>query len=306
MSDDRRQTENPPKRGAGDRGRAGKNRARLTIVVVAVMWSTAGFLAQAPVFEGWCDPALRGTVQAFWRSLFAAAVLIPFVRRPRWDIRLIPMTLCFAAMTVLYLSAVNLTTAANAIWLQATAPAWVFLVSVFWFREAATGRDWRLLIFCMLGVGAILSFEIVGDEMPGVVCGLVSGITFAGIMLMLRRLREHDSGWLIALNHVVTAVVLLPIVIWRGEWPTAPQWPYLIALGVFQLGIPYLLFARSVKAIPSHEASCIALLEPILVPVWVYLAWGNLPAWWTVVGGSLILAGLLIRYVPRGGRGRVK
>ncbi len=273
------------------------------IVVAAIMWSTAGFLVKAPVFDGWCDPFWRGTVEAFWRSLFAAVVLIPFVRRPRWDVRLIPMTICFAAMTALYLSAVNLTTAANAIWLQATAPAWVFLVGVFWYREAAIARDWRLLFLCMLGVGTILAFEMVGDQLPGVFCGLLSGVTFAAVMLMLRQLRLQDAGWLIALNHIVTAVLLLPVVIWQGEWPTAPQWPYLIALGVLQMGIPYVFFARSVRVIPSHEASCIALLEPVLVPVWVVLAWGweYTPRWWTILGGSLILAGLLLRYLPRGG-----
>jgi DME family drug/metabolite transporter len=301
MDDRQLESATPPDEGAPQHDPANKNRARLTIVVVAVMWSSAGFLAQAPVFKDWCDPFWRGTVQAFWRSLFAAAVLIPFVRRPRWDVRLIPMMLCFAAMTTLYLSAINLTTAANAIWLQATAPAWVFLVGVFWYREAAIARDWRLLLLCMLGIGMILAFEIVGDQLPGVSCGLLSGVTFAGIMLLLRRLREYDSGWLIALNHIATAIILLPLVIWQGEWPTAPQWPYLIALGVFQLGIPYLLFARSVRVVPSHEASCIALLEPVLVPVWVFLAWGYMPRWWTILGGSLILAGLLLRYLPRGG-----
>lgn len=270
----------------------------MLIVVAALMWSTAGFLARAPAFDGWCDATWLGTLQAFWRSLFAAAVLVPFVRRPRWDLRLVPMTLIFAAMNVLYLSALNLTTPANAIWLQATAPVWVFLASVFWFREKASRRDWWLLLLSMCGVAMILYHEIGGNEMVGVACGLLSGVTFAAVMLFLRRLRAEDPAWLIALNHSVTAIILFPVILWFGVWPTAVQLPFLVALGALQMGIPYVLFARGVRVIASHEASCIALLEPVLLPVWVLAAWGKAPNWWTVVGGALILTGLLVRYLP--------
>jgi drug/metabolite transporter (DMT)-like permease len=287
--------------GRDDAPRAGGSRkatGRLLIVLAALMWSTAGFLAQAEAFDEWGEPAWRGTLLAFWRSFFAAAVLIPFIRRPRWDVRLVPMSASFAAMTVLYLSAITLTTAANAIWLQATAPIWVFLVSVFWFRESAAARDVLLLLFGMLGVGIILWHEVQGEELPGVVCGLLSGVTFGVVMLSLRRLRNEDAVWLIALNHSVTALVLLPVVIWRGGWPEMSQWPYLIALGVIQMGIPYILFARGVRSVASHEASMIALLEPVLLPVWVVLVLGFVPAWWTIAGGVLILSGLLLRYLP--------
>jgi drug/metabolite transporter, DME family len=71
----------------------------------------------------------------------------------------------------------------------------------------------------------------------------------------------------------------------------------LAAFGLFQMGLPYLLFARGLRSVSSQEASLISLLEPVLVPVWVYLAWGDKPAWWTLGGGGLILTGLAIRYL---------
>src|SRR4051794_10354798 len=67
-------------------------------------------------------------------------------------------------------------------------------------------------------------------------------------------------------------------------------------LGIVQMGLPYVLFARGLKSIPGHEATGIGLAEPLLVPLWTYLAWGDEPAWWTLVGGGLILVGLAIRY----------
>jgi drug/metabolite transporter (DMT)-like permease len=71
---------------------------------------------------------------------------------------------------------------------------------------------------------------------------------------------------------------------------------FLAFFGMFQMGLPYILFARGLRSIPGHEATGIGLLEPILVPLWVFLAWGDKPAWWTLVGGGLILIGLAVRY----------
>lgn len=101
--------------------------------------------------------------------------------------------------------------------------------------------------------------------------------------------------------HFGTALIFLPAVVRIGIWPEETQFVYLAGFGIFQLGIPYLLFAKGVRSIPGHEASAIALLEPILVPVWVFLAWRNspdyqAPQWWTFVGGAMIMIGLILRY----------
>ena len=277
-----------------------RTRGRLLVATAALMWSTSGFFVKAPLFAGWPGPVL-----AFWRAVFASLVLLPMVRQPRWSLRLVPMVASFAAMNWFYLSAMVGTEAANAIWLQYTAPVWVFLVSAFVFREPVEKSDWSLLFFSGAGVALIVAFEFQGESLRGVIYGLTSGLFFAGIALSLRWLRDLESAWLVALNHLATAVLFSPYLIrYPSCWPTGGQWIFLAALGVFQLGLPYLLFARGLKSVPSHEASGIALIEPLLVPVWVFLAWRNAdnytpPRWWTVVGATLILAGLLIRYARR-------
>ena len=102
---------------------------RLLILVAAVMWSTSGFFAKSPFFMDWPlqldGMPVRGPLLAFWRSVFATIVLLPFVRRPRWTPKLIPMVLAYAVMNYTFLNAMTLTTEANAIWLQHTAPVWV-------------------------------------------------------------------------------------------------------------------------------------------------------------------------------------
>jgi drug/metabolite transporter (DMT)-like permease len=223
-------------------------------------------------------------------------VLWPLVRRPQWSWKLIPATATFAAMNYAFLTAMATGSAANAIWLQLTAPVWVLIVGVFVFGERAVGRDWLLILFAAAGVAVILFYESRGESLDAVLWGLASGVFYAGVVLSLRQLRHMESAWLVALNHLVTAIVLAPLAFSTDHFPTGVQWLLLGGLGILQMALPYVLFARGLKTIPGHEATGIGLIEPLLVPLWVYLAWGDEPAWWTLVGGGLILSGLVIRY----------
>jgi len=273
--------------------------ARLLVVVAALLWSTSGLFARAPVFDDW--PALqRGPLFAFWRALFAALALAPFVRRPRFHRLLIPLGICFTLMNVSFLSALVLTTPANAIWLQAAAPWWVFLFSVVVFREGLVRRDLVPLSFGMAGIGTILVCEMLhhpGESLTGIGCGVVSGVCFGAVVFLLGRLNEENACWLVALNHVVVAAVMLPWVIHVDLWPTPAQLGVLAVFGALQMGLPYLLMFLALRSIRAQEAVLIGLIEPVVMPLWTYLVWQVAADWWTIVGGSLILAGLVLRYV---------
>lgn len=279
-------------------------RGRLLIITAAVMWSTSGFFAKAPIFDDWPQDS-RGVLLAFWRALFAALVLIFMVRRIEWTWKLVPMVLTFALMNWTYLTGMVYCESTLAIWLQYTAPAWVFLISWLWFRDRPVRRDWLLLGFASTGVIVILQAELFGASPIGVRYGLASGVFFAGVIVMLRTLKDYDAAWVVFLNHAVTAILLFPVLIHHGTYPSGSQWFYLASFGMLQIGIPYLLFARGLNSVSSHEASGLTLLEPLLVPLWVFLAWHNAPdyeppAWTTILGGGLILTGLLLRYWKRG------
>ncbi len=273
---------------------SGKLSGRLFMVAAAVLWSTGGFFAKAPVFDVWPDAA-RGPLMAFWRSVFAAMVLLPLVRRPRWRPGLLSLGVVFPAMNVTYLSAIAMTTAANAIWLQSTAPWWVFLISVLILRQPIVRRELVPLAFAVLGVGTILACEVYGQRQAGVLLGVLSGIFFAMVVILLQHMREEDAAWLTAICHGLTAAVLLPWICFYGVWPTPAQLAVLAAFGALQMAIPYILLNRALRSIGSQEAVLICLLEPVLNPILV-LIWGERPAWWTVAGGAFILLGLLLRY----------
>ncbi len=272
---------------------------RCCVLGAALLWSSSGLFAKTHLFDVWPEET-RGVILGFWRAAFAALVLVPTIRRPTWRLMLIPLTVCFAVMNASFLSAMSLGTAANAIWLQATSPWWVFLLSVILFREPIVRRDLIPLVFGVLGVGTILSFELRGQAGVGALCGLVAGVSYAGVVVLMRQLSREDSPWLVALNHFVAAVVLFPWVVWLGQWPSPVQLVVLGCFGVVQMALPYLLMVRALRSISSQEAVAIGMLEPILIPVWAYLVRGEVPAWWTIVGAASILVGLFLRYVVWG------
>ena len=106
------------------------------------------------------------------------------------------------------------------------------------------------------------------------------------------------GSFVAAANHLATAVLLLPFVsVGSAPFPLGMQWLFLAGFGILQMAVPYVLFAHSLKRIAGHEATGIGLIEPLLVPLWAYLAWGDRPAWWTMAGGGFILAGLAARYL---------
>jgi drug/metabolite transporter (DMT)-like permease len=208
------------------------------------------------------------------------------------------MTGSYAVMNVSYLSALVLTTAANAIWLQATAPLWVFLFLLVGWKYRPLGTDWFLIACVAVGVGWILAFELPGAERVGVGLGLLSGMSYGGVLLCLRWLRGENAAWLIAVNQFVAMLAVLPLIMWRDAWlwPDARQLLILAAFGFVQMALPYLLVARGLRAISSLEASGISLLEPVLMPLWVLLVHSERPAQATVVGATWIFVGLAWKY----------
>ena len=140
-------------------------------------------------------------------------------------------------------------------------------------------------------------FEIQGTARFGVACGLAAGVSYAGVVVCMRQLRGENSPWLVALNHGVAALMLLPWMAGWGEWPTPLQFAALAGFGILQMAVPYLLLIRGLRAVSSQEAVAIGMVEPILIPVWAFLIRGEVPALWTFAGAGLILTGLVLRYV---------
>jgi drug/metabolite transporter, DME family len=283
--------------GPPDSSRRSRRLGRLCVLAAALCWSLSGVVTKA------LD--LGPLPIAFYRSLFAGLALLPLVPRGGWEFRLalVPLGLVFGAMIGLYISAVIATTAANAIYLQYTATFWMIPLSAWLLGERPDGRSVAGIALGMVGIAVIVARGYNGrpNEGLGVAFGLASGLAYACVAVGIRGLRDLHPIWLSAVANLGGALAL-------GAWiiattggipvPTSATMAALVGFGVIQMALPYALFARGLREIGAVEAGLIALIEPLVNPVWVALAHGERPAPATLFGGSFLLAGLACRFWP--------
>jgi len=265
-------------------------RGRLLVLGAALLWSLAG------VFIKFLD--LPPLTIVFYRSLFAALIFTPFLRRSHRQMSapIAVSALTYTAAISAFVSANKLTTAANAIVLQYTAPVFVFLFSRLVLGEKISRLNGFALAVSMVGV-AMISLDSAGEpEMAGILLAILSGMMFAAYMINLRRTQSLSPVYLTWINNVACALLLLWLV--KSQLALSPDEILILAvMGAVQLGLPYFIFSKGLQTISLQEASLIALIEPVLNPLWVALVVGEIPSSATIAGGVMILVGLGVRYV---------
>ncbi len=276
-------------------------------------------LLREPLGFGLNDPALTPLQIAFYRGLFGGLAVLALVRYKEITVRprMVWMVLAFTAMSGLYLSALGLGPAANAIFLQNTAPLWVFVFGVAVLGERSDSRGWQTALLGAAGAVVLVAGNWPNDLSPSerslqvlvLFMGLGSGFLYAVVVLSLRALSAHSPARLVALNLLGTAMGLgLFVLVSQGAsgfaaWATAPsakQVAVLAAFGAVQMALPYWLFTRSLRTVSPMEAAIITLLEPLLNPLWAYLLTPDkdTPTVPMLCGGGLILSALVWEYVP--------
>jgi drug/metabolite transporter (DMT)-like permease len=257
-------------------------RPRLLLLAAAVLWSTAGAAIKLTALNAWQIAGGRSLVAAV-----AVALLVPASRvRPRPGVLAVAAT--NAVTVILFVLATKLTTAANAIFLQETAPLWVLLLAPVLLGERP-GRS-ELLSVPVYAAGLALFFldDLTAGQGAGKLAALGSGVAFGITIVGLRHLREEGPGALLW-GSVIAAAVTLPL--WgSGPAATVRDLGLLLFLGVFQLALAYVCFARGLAGVPAVEASLLILLEPVLNPIWTWLATRERPGPWALAGGAIVLA----------------
>ena len=244
----------------------------------------------------------------FFRCLFAALWLLPLVpgRKFPKPADLAVSIVLFALLLGLYVGATKATTAANAIFLQYTAPIYVIALSPWVLSERLRRADALPLAICLCGIAVLFLGNQGSGDAKGLWLGLGSGLFYGLFLLWLRRLRYADPIAVTFANCLGVAIILAPI---PGVWDVdAPNLGLLVLMGAVQFAIPYVVFTRGLRDVAAGEASLIALTEPVLNPIWVLILLGENPTQATLIGGAVILGGLVLRYAvlrPRDPEGRV-
>jgi len=263
---------------------------RLSLVLAAILWSLAG------VFIKFLS--LHPLTIVFYRSFFASAFFLSFRGRsasvPRYALLLAMISYTAAIST--FVAANKLTTAANAIVLQYTAPIFVFVLVRFLFHERIAGVNWMCLACGMSGILVIYLGSAGQPDAVGVVVALLSGAFFSFYMVSLRFLKAVHPGSLTFMMNLACWLILLPFV--GSELQVSlREFAILAVMGIIQLGIPYWLFSKGLETVALQEASLIVLIEPVLNPLWVAVIVGEIPSKATLTGGALIIVSLGVRYV---------
>ncbi len=275
-----------------------KTTARIQIIAAAVLFSTGGAAIKQCSFTSW--------QVAGFRSILAALLILvalPLARRG-WSIRGALVGSCFGATLVLFVLANKATTAANAIFLQDTAPLYVLLLGPLLLKEPIHRRD--LLFMAAVVVGLALFFlgvspatKIATNPFTGNVLAVISGITWALTIVGLRWLGRGKGESGAAVSAVVIGNLMafgaclyhsMPI-----ENHSIADWAVVTYLGVFQIGVAYILLTRGIAHVSALEATTLLLIEPVVSPFWAFLLHGEAPGTLALGGGILILGSTTLK-----------
>jgi len=263
-------------------------RAVLMLLATAILWSLGGLLIK---WVDWNPVAIAGM-----RSLIGAAVIALIFRKElrfTGSFEQIGAAVAYAGTVVLFVVANKLTTAANAILLQYTAPVYVALFGPWFLGERARGKDWLSLAVILLGMLLFFGDELSLEGYLGNGVALASGFCFAWLTLFLRRHRDESAISALVLGNLLAGLIGLPFMF--QSMPDATSWIGLLLLGVVQLGLPYVMYALALRHVRAIEGILIPMIEPVLNPLWVFLLLGETPGPLALLGGAIILGAVIFR-----------
>jgi drug/metabolite transporter (DMT)-like permease len=264
----------------------------------AILWSTGGLFIKAV--------SLDAFGVTMWRSLLAGIAIAIVMRVPPfapWHEGWITWAaaIAYAVMLLLFVSATKLTTAANAIFLQYTAPLYVLVLSAVFLRERATRLDIVTVVVALGGMALFFVGELEPSDLGGNICAITSGIAFAAFLVLLRLpgCSAEARPRAMVLGNALLVVVTLVVNVVRTEsgafTPGPPDILGLLWLGIVQIGLAYVLFTFGIAHIQALEATLIGMMEPVLNPVWVFIFLGERPGSWAILGAVVIIAAVAWR-----------
>jgi drug/metabolite transporter (DMT)-like permease len=277
---------------------AAHTRAVLLLAIAALCWSLGGLLIKAVPWAPLAVAGARGGIAAVFLLLANRGLRFHFSRDQ------VLGALGYAACTITFCVATKLTTAANAILLQYTAPVWVALFGAWFLGERATRADWLTIAAVLGGMALFFADKLAPANLLGNLLAVLSGVCFAGMTIALRRQKDTSASESIILGNVIAFLVGLPWIV-RSPMLTPAGWFALAVLGVVQLGFSYWLYARAIKHVSALEAVLIPVIEPVLNPLWVLLALHEKPAPLALAGGAIVLAAVTWRAASSIRQGRV-
>ena len=275
----------------------------LFILAAALLWGTGG------LFIKW--NTLTGLELSFCRSLFAMITVAILTRREGFGLNSVSAiaSVLYAVLLVLFVLSTKATTAANAIFLQYTAPVYVLIFEPLIYKEKFRLRDLITVLVCLGGMALFFVGQLRPQDIEGNIMALASGLCFAFYFLLLRhpRARKVNRASSVIYGNLLAVITLawwgLPALL-NLNVHNALSVTY---LGVVQLGIAYALFTEGMaRGVRSLDAGIVCYIEPVLNPVWVFFVLGERPSRWALLGGAIIIFAVICHMLldARGKKGK--
>lgn len=264
------------------------------ISLTAFLWSSSGLFIKILTISAYHI--------LFYRSLIAAITLLCilyFKERKldfKPDILSVLASLSFSGILIFFVVSNKLTTSANAIFLQFTAPLYLLFLEPLFLKTKFRMRNLITIIACIAGMALFFMEKLEIGSFYGNIIAVLSGIFFALFSLFLkwkRNLGHSNTLMTIALGNLLVSVICFPV-IYSDMSLTSAQFFILLYMGVIQIGLSYFIFNIGIQYVSATESMIIGILEAIFNPIWVFLGVGEIPSINAIIGGAVIFAAIII------------
>ena len=261
---------------------------QLAVLLTAILWSSSGLFIK---LLNWHPMVIIGSRSAF-SIVFLLAVR--FIVPPQKGVKSHPFPLwagaaAYALTMLTFVVANKMTTSANVIMLQYSAPVWAALLGWWLCREKPHWEQWGAIVLVLAGLCLFLRDGLGTGALLGDVLSVLSGIAFGANCVFLRMLKNGNPRDAMLLSHVICAVISIPFMFLYPPSLTVPSALSVIYMGIVQLGLASLIYSYGMKRISAVQAMLTAIIEPILNPVWVLVITGEKPTAIALLGGTIII-----------------
>ncbi len=231
------------------------------------------------------------------RSIVAAVVFLIYLRRPefRWSRVQVAGALAYTSSHLFFIIGTKLTVAANVVFLTFTSPIYIILFGYWFLNERPYRADWVAMAAIFTGMFLFFGDDLSLNGMRGNLCGALAGVALAMMIMCMRRQKMGVPANTILLGNFFGAIIGLPFLL--QETFTLSSVSTILFLGIFQIGISFILYSIAIKHVHALESNLIVTLEPVLNPVWVFLVLGEIPGKLAFMGGILVLGAVIARAV---------
>ena len=264
----------------------------IAMIATALLWSIGGiFIKLVP----WNPLAIAGL-----RGVIGGLVMYVYLRmrgiKPVFNKDTVKIAVALAGVCSTFVAANKLTTAANAIVIQYCAPVYVLLYIAFVQKKKLRPLDIAVVPMTILGVSLCFIGQMGNGHLVGDIIAVISGVFFAAMFIFSEGVSDQTRASGIMQGQFLTAIIGLPVLFVTRPAFTAQAITGILVLGIFQIGLAYVLYSIAIKRAPLLTCSLLAVLEPLLNPVWVFLFAGENPGVWSLVGGVIVVVVITLWY----------